>query len=55
MCNRNGIKMYIPEKKYCTDNATMIGAAGYVLYKNNQFSDLNVNANSHEELDIVSE
>ena len=55
MCNRNGIKMYIPEKKYCTDNATMIGAAGYVLYKNNMFSDLNVNANSHEELDIVSE
>ena len=33
----------------------MIGAAGYVLYKNNQFSDLNVNANSHEVLDIVSE
>ena len=54
MCIRNDIKMYIPDKKYCTDNATMIGAAGYVLYKNKEFSDLNVNASSHEELTIES-
>lgn len=54
MCIRNDIKMYIPDKKYCTDNATMIGAAGYVLYKNKEFSDLDVNASSHEELTIES-
>lgn len=52
MCEKHGVKMYVPEKKYCTDNATMIGAAAYILYKNNKFSDLSVNASSHEELDI---
>lgn len=52
MCEDNGIKIFIPDKKYCTDNATMIGAAGYLLYKNNKFCDYSVNASSHEELDV---
>ena len=52
MCNSNGVKVFIPDKKYCTDNATMIGAAAYVLYEHNKFSDLTVNANSHEELSL---
>ncbi len=52
MCKRNNIKIFIPDKKYCTDNATMIGAAAYILYKNNKFSDYSVNASSHEELNI---
>ena len=50
MCEANGVEMFIPERKYCTDNATMIGAAAYILYKNNEFSPLSVNASSHEEL-----
>lgn len=54
MCDSIGVEMFVPDKKYCTDNATMIGAAAYILYKNNQFSDLNVNASSHEELDFNS-
>ena len=52
MCENNNVRMYVPEKKYCTDNATMIGAAAYILYKNGRFSDLNVNASSHEELNV---
>ena len=52
MCERHSVKMFVPDKKYCTDNATMIGAAAYILYKNNKFSDLSVNASSHEELDV---
>lgn len=52
MCKDNGIKIFISDKKYCTDNATMIGAAGYLLYKYGKFSDYSVNASSHEELDI---
>lgn len=52
MCKSNNINVFIPEKKYCTDNAAMIGAAAYVLYKQNKFSDLTVNASSHEELSL---
>ena len=53
MCKKHNVKMYVPDKKYCTDNATMIGAAAYILYKNNKFSDLSVNASSHEELNVA--
>lgn len=38
----------IPKLKYCTDNATMIGAAGYFLYKQNKTSDLLLNAVSQD-------
>lgn len=44
------ITMYVPDKKYCTDNATMIGAAAYVLYKDKKFSELSTNAKSLETL-----
>ncbi len=44
------INMYVPDKKYCTDNATMIGSAAYMLYKEKQFSELNTNAKSLENL-----
>lgn len=50
MCNDIGVEMYVPEKKYCTDNATMIGAAAYILYKNNIFSNLDLNAQSNIQL-----
>ena len=47
MCDEIGVEMHMPEKKYCTDNATMIGAAAYVLYKNKEFAPLSLNAQSH--------
>lgn len=52
MCDEIGVEMFIPDKKYCTDNATMIGAAAYILYKKNEFSNLDINASSHEELNF---
>ena len=50
MCDEIGVKMYMPQKKYCTDNAAMIGAAAYVLYKHKQFAPLSTNAKSNVRL-----
>ena len=50
MCDEIGVTMYMPEKKYCTDNAAMIGAAAYVLYKNKIFGSLSTNAQSNVKL-----
>ncbi len=35
-----------PDIKYCTDNATMVAAAGYYLFINNIVSNLDINAES---------
>lgn len=32
-CRDNGIRLYLPEKRLCTDNASMIGCAAYYKYK----------------------
>ena len=50
MCDEIGVDMKVPDKKYCTDNATMIGAAAYVLYKDKEFAGLDTNAKSIESL-----
>lgn len=39
-----GVKLVLPEKRYCTDNAAMIGAEGFLQYKAKNFSDLTLNA-----------
>jgi N6-L-threonylcarbamoyladenine synthase len=54
-CLRNEIKevtdkynvsLSVPEFKYCTDNAAMIGAAAYPLYLKGKFADYSLNAKS---------
>ena len=46
MCKSIDVEMHVPDKKYCTDNATMIGAAGYFAYKKGLRADSTLNAKS---------
>ena len=48
LCSEMNVEISIPPMKYCTDNATMIAAAAYPLYKRGDFADYSINAKSHE-------
>lgn len=50
LCNANNINLTVPSLNHCTDNAAMIGAAGYFAYKNGNTSDIVINAKSSMEL-----
>ena len=41
---KEGIKIYMPDLKICTDNAVMIASAGYYNYINGKRNDLSLNA-----------
>ena len=41
---KQGIKVYMPDLKLCTDNAAMIASAGYYNFINGERSELNLNA-----------
>ena len=43
----NNINFTIPDLKYCTDNATMIGAAGYFAYMKGRRSDIDLSAKAN--------
>ena len=43
-CTNNGIKLYRPSPIFCTDNAAMIGVAGYYEYIKGHRSDYHLNA-----------
>ena len=47
VCEKAGLRLVLPEKKYCTDNAAMIAAEGLVQYRARRFADLSVNACAH--------
>lgn len=40
MSDENGFKSYLPELKYCTDNAAMIGSAAYYNYVSGKYFDI---------------
>ena len=44
------VDLTIPDMKYCTDNATMIAAAGYYAYLDGRRADMNLNSVSQCEL-----
>ena len=44
------VELSIPPMKYCTDNATMIAAAGFYAYKEGRRADLTLNSKSQDTL-----
>ena len=46
-----GWTSYVPKFEYTTDNAAMIGIAGYYKYLNNVYSDVDVSANARWKVD----
>lgn len=46
ICQQYNVELKIPQMKYCTDNAAMIGAAAYPLFLNRDFADYSLNAES---------
>lgn len=46
LTNKYNVNLNIPEPKYCTDNAAMIGAAAYPLYLRKEFASFDLNAKS---------
>ena len=40
LCEKNGINLTIPNIKYCTDNAAMIGSAAHFNYVSGRYHDI---------------
>ena len=43
-CRREGIRLVLPAKRRCTDNAAMIASEGLIQYRAGNFSPLSINA-----------
>ncbi len=54
-CAKAGLKLVLPEKKHCTDNAAMIAAEGLVQYEAGNFSPLSLNAKASIPLSALHE
>ena len=52
-CDRLGLHLVIPQKRYCTDNAAMIASEGVIRFKRGEFADLTLNAKASIPLDIT--
>lgn len=52
-CEKRGIKLFMPELKYCGDNAAMIASQGYYEFMDGKRADLTLNAAASMPIDKV--
>lgn len=53
IAKKNNWNAYLPERRYTTDNAAMIGLTGYYKCLNNQFTDQNVTPLARYNIDCI--
>ena len=53
-CDKMGVKLFMPELKYCGDNAAMIASQGYYEYLDGKRADLTLNAVASMPIDFNS-
>lgn len=51
-CAKSGDKLYLPELKYCGDNAAMIGCQGFYEWKAGHVADLDLNAYATRDISL---
>lgn len=51
-CDRAGISLFVPELKYCTDNAAMIAAQGYYEYLDGNIASEDLNAYAEQSIEL---
>ncbi len=52
LCRKHGVSLYMPELRYCGDNAAMVGAQGYYEYLQGNTAGLKLNAIATMDIDI---
>ena len=51
-CGRAGIRLFLPELRYCGDNAAMIGCQGYYEYQSGHVAGLDLNAYATRDISL---
>ena len=51
LCGSKGVRLFMPELKYCGDNAAMVGSQGYYEYMRGNTAGLNLNAFATMDID----
>ena len=52
LCEKENVELVVPKIKYCTDNAAMIGCAGYHNFINGKIDDMSLNAVPNLKIDV---
>ena len=49
MCDREGVRLAMPDRSLCGDNGAMVAAAGYFQYLNGNFANTSLNASANDD------